>query len=149
MAVTAKLFGLTRLNQWGIATGYPIDWLNDTIKVALLTSSWTPAQDTNQFWSDISANEVVGTGYSAGGATLSGKSKTYTGASNTAAFFATSPSWAGSTITARYAAIYKSTGTAGTSALIGYIDFGTDVSSTAATFTITFDAAGIWTDIEA
>lgn len=145
MAVSGKLYGLTRLGEWGAATGYPIDWVNDTIKVALLTSSYTPNQDTHQFFSDLT-NEVVGTGYSAGGVTLGTKTKTYTGATNVTAFFAAAAVWAGSTITARYAAVYKSTGTAGTSALIGYVDFGADVSSTGAAFTITWDAAGIFTD---
>lgn len=148
MAVTAKLYGLGLLNMYGVATGYPIDWVNDTIKVALLTSSYTPNQDTHQFFSDLT-NEVTGTGYTAGGATLGTKSKTYTGGTNTSAFFAANATWATSTITARYAAVYKSTGTGSTSALIGYIDFGVDVSSSGATFTITWDAAGIFTLIEA
>ncbi len=148
MAVSGKLYGLGLLNMYGTATGYPIDWLNDTIKVALCTSSYTPNQDTHQFFSDLT-NEVVGTGYSAGGATLGTKSKTYTGATNVSAFFAANAVFSTSTITARYAVVYKSTGTAGTSALIGYVDFGADVSSTGADFTITWDAAGIFTITEA
>ena len=50
-----------------------------------------------------------------------------------------------STITARYAVIYDSTGTSSTSALIGYVDFGADVSTTNGTFQITWDSAGIFT----
>lgn len=145
MSVTAKLYGLTRRDQWGNATGFPIDWVNDTIKVALLTSSYTPNQDTHHFFSDLT-NEVTGAGYTAGGLTLSGKSKSYTGATNVTAFFASDPLWTTATITARYAAVYKSTGTGSTSALIGYIDFGADVSSTGDDFTIEFDAAGIFID---
>ncbi len=149
MSVTAKKYGLTARDQWGNATGYPIDWVNDTIKIALLDSGYTPDQDAHQFYSDISAHEVTGTGYSVGGATLASKTKTYTGASNTLSLDAADATWAGSTITARYAAVYKSTGTAGTSALIGYIDFGGNVTSTASTFTITFDAGGIFTEVVA
>jgi len=51
--------------------------------------------------------------------------------------------WASSTITARYAVVYASTGTASTSPLIGYVDFGSDQSSTNGNFTITWDATGI------
>ena len=51
--------------------------------------------------------------------------------------------WASSTITARYAVIYDSTGTSSTSALIGYVDFGSDQASTNGNFTITWDATGI------
>ncbi|MFC9766736.1 hypothetical protein ACFVJ2_33630, partial [Rhodococcus jostii] len=55
-------------------------------------------------------------------------------------------SWTTSTITARYAIIYNSTpGTDATRPLIAYVDFGADVSTTAGTFTITWDAAGIVT----
>jgi hypothetical protein len=53
--------------------------------------------------------------------------------------------WATSTITARYAVIYESTGTDATSALIAYVDFGADVVSSGGNFTITWDVAGIVT----
>lgn len=54
---------------------------------------------------------------------------------------AASPSWTTSTITARYCVIYDSTpATDATRPLIAIIDFGADVSSTAATFTVTIDA---------
>jgi hypothetical protein len=38
---------------------------------------------------------------------------------------------------------YKSTGTGSTSPLISFLDFGADVSTTAGTFLITWDATGI------
>ncbi len=63
---------------------------------------------------------------------------------NTVAFDCADISWATSTITARYGILYKSTGTASTSPVIGYIDFGTNVSSTAATFQITIHTAGVF-----
>ncbi|NIU50077.1 MAG: hypothetical protein GWN74_13570 [Thermoplasmata archaeon] len=53
-------------------------------------------------------------------------------------------SWTSSTITARYAIIYKDTGTASTSPLIGFIDFGQDESTTNGTFQVTFDDDGIF-----
>lgn len=141
MAVTALLYGKLWENQFGSA---PINWSSDTIKVALATSTYTPSQDTHDFFNDVT-NEVTGTGYTAGGATLASKTATYTSGTNTCAFDAADTSWTTSTITARYAIIYKSTGTASTSPLIGYVDFGADVSSSGGTFTITWDAAGIFT----
>src|SRR6185436_15769925 len=63
---------------------------------------------------------------------------------NIVTFDCDDPSWAASTITARYGVVYKSTGTAGTSALIGYLDFGGDISSTAAAFTLTVSASGLF-----
>lgn len=43
-----------------------IDFEADTIKMAILSSSYTPAK-THNTWSDVSSNEVSGTGYTAGG----------------------------------------------------------------------------------
>jgi len=122
-----------------------IDWDTDTIKVALVTSSYTPNQDTHDYWDDVSANEASGTGYTAGGATLGSKTVGYTSGTNVTKFDAADVSWTSSTITARYAVVYVSTGTAGTSALIAYVDFGSDQSSSAGTFSIVWDAAGIFT----
>ena len=121
-----------------------IDWDTDTIKVALTTSTYTPAQDTHDYFDDIT-NEVTGTGYTAGGATLGSKTITQTDATNKQTFDAADVSWTTSTITARYAVIYKSTGTGSTSPLIGYVDFGSDQASTSGTFQIQWNAAGIFT----
>lgn len=141
MAVTAKLYGSFPAKL----ANKEIDWDSDTIKVALATSSYTPDQDAHDYFNDIT-NEVSGTGYTAGGATLANKTVGYTSGTNTQKFDADDTSWATSTITARYAVIYDSTpGTAATNPLIGYVDFGADVSSTAAAFTIVWDSAGIFT----
>jgi len=140
MAVTAFLYG----SVFAKLANKEIDLDTDTVKVALCTSAYTPAQDTHDYFNDIT-NEVTGTGYTAGGATLASKTVTYTAGTNTFTFDAADTSWASSTITARYAVVYVSTGTAATSPLICYIDFGADVVSSGAAFTITWDAAGIFT----
>lgn len=119
-----------------------IDLDTDTIKVALVTSSYTPDQDTHDFFDDVT-NEVVGTGYTAGGAALANKTVTADNTDNEGVFDADDVSWTTSTITARAAVLYKSTGTASTSALICYIDFGANKISTAGTFTIAWNAEGI------
>lgn len=138
MAVTAKLYA----NVIAKAFNKEIDLDTDTIKVALATSSYTPNQGTHAYFNAVT-NEVIGTGYTAGGATLA--SKTVGTSSLTFTFDAADTTWSTSTITARYAIVYASTGTASTSALIGYVDFGDDVSSSGGNFTITWDAAGIFT----
>lgn len=121
-----------------------VDFDSDTIKVALVSSSYTPNQDTHDYWDDVSANEVSGTGYTAGGATLSGKTVTYDSASNVVVLDANDVTWASSTVTARYAVVYDDAGaTASQKVLIGYVDFGSDQSSTNGNFTITWDSTGI------
>jgi hypothetical protein len=184
-----------------------IDLDSDTIKLALVTSSYTPDSDTHDFWDDVVANEASGTGYTADGATLASATVAATAANSwgtsranstayavgdivkpasgnghlyicvtagTSAgsvptyptthrgqvadgtvtweefgthivnFDAADVSWTTSTVSARYGVLYKSTGTNSTSALIGYFDFGSTVSSTAGTFSIPFHAAGIF-----
>jgi hypothetical protein len=139
VAVTAKLYGLALKSL----ANKEIDLDTDALKVMLCTSAYVPDQDTHQYKSSVT-NEVTGTGYTAGGAALSGVTVTYNATNNTLTFDASDVSWANSTITARYAVIYDSTpATDATRPLIAYQDFGADVVSTAGAFTITWDAAGI------
>lgn len=119
-----------------------IDHTNDTIKVALCTSSYTPNIDSHSFFSSIT-NEVSGGGYTSGGSTLSSKATSQDNTDNEGVFDAADISISSSTITARYAIIYKDTGVAGTSPLICYIDFGENKSSSAGTFGITWNSEGI------
>lgn len=139
--VTGTLYGLTSQTMLdGSAT--QIVWSSDTFKVALTTSSYTPNQDTDHFFSAVT-NEITGTGYTAGGATLGSKTSTYDTASDQIRLDAADTSWTTSTLTARDAVVYKSTGTSSTSPLLGWVDFGADQTTSSGTLTITWDATGI------
>lgn len=140
MAVSAKVYGLA---QQSLTSG-EINWLTDTIKVMLCTATYTPNQDTHRYKSDITA-EVTGTGYTAGGVALANKTNAYNTGTNVQKLDADDSSWANSTITARYGIVYKDTGTASTSPLICYVDFDANIATTAGTFSIVWDAAGIVT----
>jgi hypothetical protein len=106
----------------------------DTYKLALFTSAATLGATTTAY---STTNEVSGTGYTAGGATLTGLS---TGlASGTAYLTFSDPSWASSTITARGCLIYNAS--KGNKA-VAVFDFGADVTSTNGTFTVDLPAAG-------
>lgn len=140
IAVTTKWFGVPFKNFVSGANLW--DWDTDTIKISLHTVTYTPDQDTHDFYNDVT-NEVSSAGYTAGGATLTCSAPTYDTATNEIRLDATDPSWTGVTFTARYAIVYKSTGTASTSPLIAYIDFGADQTVSAGTFTIVFDATGV------
>jgi len=135
----SKLYG----NFLAKALNKEVDFDSDTIKVALLSSSYTPDQDAHDYFNDVSTYEVTGTGYTTGGATLASKTVTYDSGTNVLVLDAADVTWSSSTITARYAVVYDSTGTSSTSALIGYVDFGSDQSSTNGNFTITWDSTGI------
>lgn len=117
---------------------------SSTVKCALLGAGYTPSQTTHTRWSDLSANEVSGTGYTAGGNTVT---VTYTKDTVnhrlTIAFPSTT--WPTSTITARYGACYVSTGTASTSPLLFLDDFGSAVSSSGGTFTLNASTINVGT----
>lgn len=113
-----------------------IDLDTDTFKMLLTTSTYTPNQDTHDFRDDVT-NEVSGTGYTAGGATLSGVGVTYDAGTNEVRVKWTDPTWSTATITARTAVIYKSRGGAASAdELLAYCTNDVDVSSTAGTFTV-------------
>jgi hypothetical protein len=136
----SKLYGQF-LSQ---ALNKEIDWDTDTIKVALLTNAYTPDQDAHNYYDDVIANEVTGVGYTAGGNTLANKTNSYNSATNVITLDADDTTWSSSTITARYAVVYDATpSTDATRPLIGYVDFGSDQSSSNGNFTITWDATGI------
>lgn len=111
-----------------------VDADTDTFKTLLVTSSYTANKDTHTRRSDVT-NEVTGTGYTAGGVTTACTVAKDTSTDKITLTFAAA-SWATSTITARAAVIYKSTGTAANDPLVGYVDFGGDVSSTGGTFSV-------------
>ncbi len=120
-----------------------LDLDTDTIKVMLVTSSYTPDQDSHTKRSDVT-NEVSGTNYTAGGSALANKAVTADNTDNEGVFDADDLTWSTSTITARGAVLYKSRGGASSAdELICYIDFGADKSSSAGNFTLQWDAEGI------
>jgi 3D (Asp-Asp-Asp) domain-containing protein len=118
-----------------------IDLATVTLKV-MLVDSYTPSP-THQFRSDVSSAEVSGTGYTAGGNTLTGVTITKDTTNNWTLCTAADPSWSSATITATGAIVYVSTGNASTDELVSYNDFGGSISSTAGTFEITdFSTSG-------
>jgi hypothetical protein len=138
MAVSAKWYGQALLK----GLNKEINWSSDVIKVMLCTSTYVPDQDAHVYKDVSVTNEVTGTGYTAGGATLASKTITYTAATNIIAMDAADVTWAASTITARYAVIYDDS-PASSKPLLAYVDFGADQSSNNGNFTITWDANGI------
>jgi hypothetical protein len=139
MAVTAAWYGGALLSTFAKEANWP----GDTIKCLLTTSSYTPNQDSHRYKSDVT-NEVSGTGYTAGGATLSSPTQSYTGATNTWALDAGDAQWTGASFTARYAVVYDATpATDATRPLLCYVDFGGDQTVNGANFTVQWDSGGI------
>ena len=138
MAVSSFVYGLALQSLFNAE----IDFDTATVKAMLLSSSYTPNQDTHRYKSDLSG-EITGTGYTAGGVTLASKTVAYDSTTNTLTLDAADPSWSSATFTARYLVVYIDTGTSSTSPLLTYTDFGADVSVSAATFTGVIAAGGL------
>lgn len=111
----------------------------ENYKVAMFTNTLTPNFDADP--SSYSAtNEVSGTGYTAGGNTL--VSTTLVASGGNLTYDAADSTWTTSTITnARGAIIYADALVP--KANIVAVNFGADYSTTAGTFTIQWNAAGI------
>lgn len=130
---------LTFDSFWAGLGNDTINVSTDTFYIMLVTSSYTPNKGTHAKRSDVT-NEVSGTGYTAGGQVCTCTAANDTSLHKETFTFATAP-WAGATITARGAVIYKHRGgLASADELVAYQDFGADVTSTAAAFTDTFSA---------
>lgn len=105
------------------------DFATDTIEIALYTNSATLNEDTTEY---TTTGEVVATGYTAGGNTLS---PTVSISNNVAFVTFANTSWSGA-FTARGALIYK----AGANGAICVLDFGSDKTSVT-TFQVEFPPA--------
>lgn len=112
-----------------------IDMDTDTFRVLLTTSAYTENKDTHLKRSDVT-NEVTGTGYTAGGVVTT-ISVTKDTVNDRLDITLGAVSWPSSTITARKAVYYKARGGAATAdELVAVNDFGSDVTSTGATFSL-------------
>lgn len=104
----------------------------DVIKIALYTSAASLDATTTVY---STSNEVVGVGYTAGGNTLA--SPTISTSGTTAYVDFADSSWTTATITARGALIYNSSKA---NRAVAVLDFGSDKTSTAGTFTVQMPA---------
>ena len=124
-----------------------MDFSSDTsqsFKIALYTSDATLDATTTVY---STTNEASGTGYTAGGNTLTIATNptSDTATSGTVAYLDFSDtSWASSSITARGALIYKA---GGTTPAVAVLDFGSEKTSSNSTFTVEFPTAGATTAI--
>jgi hypothetical protein len=127
----------------GAGTAPNVDYLSDTLFVALVTSAYTPDYDAHAFWTSLVANELAtGNGYTTNGAALASPTVTVVGASDRVDFDGADASW---TFTAsktfRYAALVDRTpATDATRPVLCLIDFGGDQTLSTA-FSIQFSTS--------
>jgi hypothetical protein len=126
MCTSFKVELLTATHNFTNSTG-------DVFKIALYTSSATLGATTTAY---TTSNEVTGTGYTAGGNTLTNVTPTSSGTTAYTDFADTT--WTSSTITANGALIYNSSKS---NKAVAVLAFGADKTSTSGDFTIIFPTA--------
>ena len=126
--------------QQGLTTSFKQQMLqgaqnlaSNTLKIALYTANADLGPNTTAY---TTSNEVTGTGYVAGGETLTGVSVSASSEGVVYVNFA-NPSWAGASFTARGALIYNVTQS---NASVAVLDFGADKTCSNQTFTVTMPA---------
>ena len=127
MCTSFKQELLTATHDFTTSTG-------NTFKLALYTNSASFDASTTAY---TATNEVAGTGYSAGGGTLTNVTPTTSGTTALTDF--ADLTFSSATITARGALIYNDTAAGDPSVVV--LDFGADKTSTAGDFTIVFPTA--------
>jgi hypothetical protein len=142
MAVAGSgVMGLTL--KAGLNGGIVLDLDLLTHKAAMFTNSVTPNFDTDTAYavSPYNANEVSGTGYTAGGFLLA--NTTFAIAASLLVWDNTvDPSWATSTISLARCALFYADALAGNNAIC-LLDFGSNFSTVADTFNLHLNTAGI------
>lgn len=120
---------------WNLVKG-AIDFDTDTFKCMLVTSTYTPNKDTDDFRNDVT-NEVTGTGYTAGGTAATVTVNAIDTANDRVEVTLGAVSWPTATLTARGAVYYKSRGGASSAdEVVAYIDFGSDIAAAGGTFSL-------------
>tara|TARA_B100001989_G_scaffold32032_1_gene19084 strand:+ start:14482 stop:14922 length:441 start_codon:yes stop_codon:yes gene_type:complete len=115
---------------------------SQTFKIALYTNSASFDASTTAY---TTTNEISGTGYTAGGNTLTIATNPTSDTGGTVAYLDFSDTtWTSATITARGALIYKS---GGTNPAIAVLDFGADKSTISGTFKVEFPVSNATTAI--
>lgn len=143
MTMASGLYGPT-LRDILDASALPVNLVGDTIKYQFVADAYTPDFNTHASETDIT-NEVTGTGYTTGGEALSTPAVTI--ATGTLKFDAVDVSLATTTLASvEGVVLFDDTVTTPTAdPLICAVDFGAPYSTTAGTFAITWNAAGIFT----
>lgn len=145
LAVTHLMYYPALLGQWNGLSNGVFDLDTDTMKVSAHTNTYSPNQDTDDFWNDAS-NEVSGTNYTTGGATLA--SVTLTRSTTTVTFDAADVVWTQSGAgfsNARKFVVYRSTGTGSTSRLLSVVTADGDVGNVTGDLTLAWHTSGILT----
>lgn len=140
MAITPKWYGLGMRH---LVTG-AVDLDTDTFKLSLHTATYSPNQDTHDFFDDATNELATASGYTAGGVTLATPTVTYDATSQQVRFDFGDPTWTfTASVSWRYGVIRKARGGgAAADELLAYLDWGATQTVSSA-YTLQLDPAGL------
>lgn len=138
MPVTAGWYGL---GMKAIVCG-TVDLQGDLFG-AMLCNGYTPNVDTDRYRSSVTAETVGTSGYTIGGATLTGNTVSYDASTDETRWTFSNPVWTQASFTASQMVVYhRAGGTSSADELICWVDFGGAQTVTLGTFTYQVDATG-------
>lgn len=138
MAVTFKPFNSFYTN---VGNG-TINLSTNAFKMMLMGTGYTWNPDTQDARDDITAQEVTGTGYTAGGISLTGETWAQDNANNRTLFDHDDATFTNVTISTIGAVVYKDAGTAATDLLAYFLDFGGTQTVVGSDFVVQVNATG-------
>ncbi len=128
-------------NAYRAAAMQGLDLTSVTLKVALMSASYDGTIDTDTF---ANTYEVSGTGYTAGGVTVTTPTVTTDDTNDRALFDADDAAWDPITVTTQFAVLYvDDTGSTFDQLLIAVYDNGSTVSPSAGPLTVQWDSLGL------
>lgn len=127
-----------------------MDYLSDTIKWTLHTTTYAPNIDTNESKADATNELGTANGYTAGGITAANKTVSYNATGNVTTFSHDDFSWtaSGGTLDFRYVVNWDDTPTTPADPLIGFLDqtgSGNFSLASGNTYTVDITASGVFT----
>ena len=145
-----QLYGLLGTNLWGGEAGGDagqMDFLSDTIKATLHTTTYAPNLDTDETKSSATNELGTANGYTAGGVTLGTKTVTYNSTGNVTTNSAADFSWtaSGGSLVFRYVVFWDDTPTTPADPLIGFMDDTGVTLASGSTYTVDITASGLLT----
>lgn len=145
-----QLYGLLGTNVFGgeaAGDAGQMDFLSDTIKATLHTTTYAPNLDTNEVKADATNELTTANGYTAGGVTLGTKTITYNATGNVTTLSAADFSWtaSGGSLVFRYVVFWDDTPTVPADPLIGFMDDTGVTLASGSTYTVDITASGLLT----
>jgi hypothetical protein len=145
-----QLFGKLGANVFGgeaAGDAAQMDYLSDTVKATLHTTTYVPAIDTDEVKADATNELGTANGYTAGGVTLGTKTVSYNATGNVTTLSAADFSWtaSGGSLVFRYVVFWDDTPTTPADPLIGFMDDTGVTLASGSTYTVDITASGLLT----